>query len=101
VWLADAIERGRAYLDAGASCVFVPGNFGDDVIAELVDGLGRQRVSLIGLAHVPPPDRLEELGVARVSYGPNPQRVTLGVLRDLAEMLYSGGVMPDGIRPLA
>ena len=100
VWLADAVERGRAYLDAGATCVFVPGNFGEDVIAELVDGLGRHRVSVIGLPQVPPPDRLEELGVARVSYGPNTQRVTLGALRDLAEMLYGGGVLPDGIRPL-
>lgn len=101
VWLADAIERGRAYLDAGATCVFVPGNFGEDVIAELIGGLGRHRVSVIGLSQVPPPDRLEELGVARVSYGPNTQRVTLGVLRDLADMLYSGGVLPDGIRPLS
>ncbi|GGI45196.1 2-methylisocitrate lyase-like PEP mutase family enzyme [Agromyces flavus] len=98
--LADAIERGRAYLDAGATCVFVPGNFGDDVIAELVDGIGHRRVSLIGLSDVPPPDRLEELGVARVSYGPNTQRVSLGALQDLAAMLYSGGVLPPGIRPL-
>ena len=49
---------------------------------------------------MPPPDRLEELGVARVSYGPYPQRVTLGVLQDLADMLYSGGVLPSGIRML-
>lgn len=89
VWLADAIERGRAYLDAGATSVFVPGNFGEDVITEL-----------IGMPEVPPPDRLEQLGVARISYGPYPQRVTLGVLQDLADMLYSGGVLPSGIRML-
>jgi 2-methylisocitrate lyase-like PEP mutase family enzyme len=98
--VADAIERGRAYLDAGATCVFVPGDFGEDVIAELVAGIGHRRVSLIGLPEVPPPDRLEELGVARISYGPYPQRITLGVLQDLADMLYSGGVLPDGIRRL-
>lgn len=100
VWLADAIERGRAYLDAGATCVFVPGDFGEDVIAELVDGIGDRRVALIGLPQVPPPDRLQELGVARISYGPYTQRVTLGALQDLAEMLYSGGVLPLGIRTL-
>ena len=66
----------------------------------LVDGIGHRRVSLIGLPDVPPPDRLEELGVARVSYGPATQRVSLGPLQDLAAMLYSGGVLPDGIRPL-
>ena len=33
--MADAIERGRAFLDAGATCVFVPGKFdnADDVAA--------------------------------------------------------------------
>ena len=45
-------------------------------------------------------DRLQELGVARVSYGPAPQRVSLEALQDLAAMLYSGGVLPDGIRRL-
>ncbi|WP_430646963.1 isocitrate lyase/PEP mutase family protein [Agromyces sp. GXS1127] len=97
---ADAIERGRAYLDAGATCVFVPGNFGEEVIAGLVEGIGWRRVSVIGLPDVPPPDRLAELGVARVSYGPITQRVALGALQDLAAMLYSGGVPPRGIRPL-
>ena len=100
VWVADAIERGRAYLDAGATSVFVPGNFGEDVITELVGGIGVRRVALIGLPEVPRPERLEEIGVARVSYGPYPQRVTLAVLQDLADMLYSGGVLPDGIRTL-
>ncbi|MBM7503076.1 isocitrate lyase/phosphoenolpyruvate mutase family protein [Agromyces aurantiacus] len=100
VWVADAIERGRAYLDAGATTVFVPGDFGEEVVAELVDGLGRQRLSLIGLPLVPPPDRLQALGVARLSYGPYPQRVTLEALQDLAGMLYSGGVLPAAIRPL-
>ncbi|WP_438856200.1 isocitrate lyase/PEP mutase family protein [Agromyces sp. M3QZ16-3] len=100
VWIADAIERGRAYLDAGATCVFVPGNFGEEVVAELVDGIGWRWVSLIGLPDVPPPDRLAELGVARISYGPYSQRVALASLQDLAAMLYRGGVLPRGIRPL-
>jgi 2-methylisocitrate lyase-like PEP mutase family enzyme len=98
--VADAIERGRAYLEAGATCVFVPGNFGEDVVVELVAGLGEQRVSLIGLPDVPTPTRLEELGVARLSYGPYSQRVVLAELQDLASYLYDGGVLPSGIRPL-
>lgn len=100
VWMADAIERGRAYLDAGATCVFVPGDFGEDVVAELVDGLGERRLSVIGLPSIPPPARLEELGVARISYGPYPQRLALGSLQDAAAYLYRGGVLPSGIRPL-
>ncbi|HET8778513.1 MAG TPA: isocitrate lyase/phosphoenolpyruvate mutase family protein [Agromyces sp.] len=100
VWVADAIERGRAYLEAGATCVFVPGNLGDDVIAELVDGIGDRRVSLIGAPDVPAPTRLRELDVARLSYGPHTQRVALGALQDLASELYGGGVLPRDIRPL-
>jgi 2-methylisocitrate lyase-like PEP mutase family enzyme len=97
---ADAIERGRAFLDAGATCVFVPGSFGEDVIAELVAGIGVQRVSVIGLPALPAPARLQELGVARVSYGPATQRVALGALQDLASSLYEGGTLPSDIRPL-
>jgi 2-methylisocitrate lyase-like PEP mutase family enzyme len=100
VWVADAIERGRAFLEAGATCVFVPGNFGEDVVAELVAGIGEQRVSLIGAPDVPAPARLEELGVARLSYGPYPQRVVLGALQDLASELYGGGLLPRDIRRL-
>jgi 2-methylisocitrate lyase-like PEP mutase family enzyme len=98
--VADAIERGRAYLDAGATCVFVPGDFGEEVVAELVAGIGERRVSVIGLPALPAPERLEELGVARLSYGPYPQRVALGALQDLAIELYSGGALPDGVRRL-
>ncbi|MBM7832253.1 2-methylisocitrate lyase-like PEP mutase family enzyme [Agromyces cerinus] len=98
--IADAIERGRAYLDAGATSVFVPGDFGDDVVEQLVAGIGHRRVSVIGLPSVPPPARLEELGVARVSYGPYTQRIALGALQDAAVVLYAGGVPPHGIRPL-
>jgi 2-methylisocitrate lyase-like PEP mutase family enzyme len=57
-------------------------------------------VTLIGLPGVPAPARLQELGVARVSYGPTTQRVALGALQDLATNLYDGGVLPEGIRPL-
>ena len=100
VWVADAIERGRAFLEAGATCVFVPGNFGEDMVSELVAGIGEQRLSLIGASDVPVPARLEELGVARLSYGPYTQRVALGALQDLASELYGGGVLPRGLRPL-
>ncbi|BDZ54589.1 isocitrate lyase/PEP mutase family protein [Agromyces marinus] len=96
----EAIERGRAYLDAGATCVFVPGDLGEDDIAELVDGIGWRRVSVIGFPAVPPPDRLVELGIARISYGPAPHRVALEALQDLATMLHRGGVLPPAIRTL-
>lgn len=98
--LADAIERGRAYLDAGATCVFVPGVLDADATRTLVDGIGHGKVSVIGLPGALTSTEYQELGVARISYGPMAQRVTLTRLQDLASDLYSGGVIPEGTRAL-
>ena len=38
--LADAIERGRAYLEAGAPVVFVPGLLDEDEVEALVEAFG-------------------------------------------------------------
>lgn len=98
--LADAIERGRAFLDAGAACVFVPGLLDEQTVRSLVDAFGRQRLSVIGVPGTLPLDRLEGLGVARVSYGPWSQRVALTALGDLTADVLAGGALPEGARPL-
>jgi 2-methylisocitrate lyase-like PEP mutase family enzyme len=92
--IAQAIERGKAYLDEGAALVFVPGAIRREVVEQLVDGLGRGRISLLGLPGALPAAEYEALGVARISYGPLPQRVALRALRDLATDLYADGVIP-------
>ena len=92
--IEDAIARGRAFLDAGAALVFVPGALTREVIEPLVDGLGRGKLSIIGAPGALPAAQLQELGVARVSYGPFTQRVALRALRDLATDLYGAGVIP-------
>ncbi|WP_300011554.1 isocitrate lyase/phosphoenolpyruvate mutase family protein [Pseudonocardia sp.] len=98
--LADAIERGRAFLDEGADCVFVPGRLDEPTVVSLVESFGERRLSVI---HVPgslPQARLAELGVARVSFGPFTQRAALTYLSDLAADLLAGGALPDGVRAL-
>lgn len=92
--LTDALERGRAFLDAGATCVFVPGRLDAAVIGALVDGFGPGRLSVLGMPGVPPPAELEALGVARVSYGPYPHRRLLSGLADLAGDLLHGRPFP-------
>src|SRR5690606_5908241 len=72
--VAGAIERGRAYLDAGADIIFVPGVLDADVTRELVAGIGERKISVIGLPGALTAAQYEALGVARISYGPTTQR---------------------------
>jgi 2-methylisocitrate lyase-like PEP mutase family enzyme len=44
--------------------------------------------------------RLEELGVARVSYGPMPQNVALTAVQELVEEVHRGGGVPSTMRLL-
>jgi 2-methylisocitrate lyase-like PEP mutase family enzyme len=98
--LADAIERGRAYLEAGAPVVFVPGALVEDQLVALVDAFGPQRLSMLPVPGAPSLDRLEELGVARVSFGPFPQRVAMTALQEMVEGVVRGGGIPPGTRTL-
>jgi 2-methylisocitrate lyase-like PEP mutase family enzyme len=98
--LADAIERGRAFLDVGATTVFVPGLLDEPTITTLVEGIGWNKVSVINIPGSLPPAKLQELGVARISYGPWTQRVALTALADTAANLLAGGQLPKDTRLL-
>jgi 2-methylisocitrate lyase-like PEP mutase family enzyme len=98
--LADAVARGRAYLEAGAPVVFVPGPLDEAAISELVTAFGPQRLTTIALPGTPSLSRQRELGVARVSFGPMSQRVALTALATLVESVHQGGGVPDDMRPL-
>ncbi len=98
--IEEAVRRGRAFLDVGATCVFVPGKLDERTVERLVGGLGERRLSVIAVPGSLPPARLQELGVARVSYGPWTQRVALTALRNSALELYAGGALPEGTQPL-
>ena len=96
--LAEAVTRGKAYLDAGAPVVFVPAILNEEAVQTLVDAFGPQRLSVIAIPGNPPLARLEELGVARVSFGPLSQNVALTALQELVEEAHRGGGVPKGTR---
>jgi len=98
--LANAIERGRAYLDAGAPVVFVPALLDEEMILALVDAFGPQRLTTIGIPGSPSRDWQQEHGVARTSYGPLSQNVALTALQELAEEVHRGGGTPPNLRIL-
>jgi 2-methylisocitrate lyase-like PEP mutase family enzyme len=88
--LPTAIERGKAFLAAGADCVFVPGVRDAPTIAALVQGIGGP-VNILAVTGTPPVAELQRLGVARVSLGSGPMRASLAVVRDVARQLKTAG----------
>ena len=99
--LRASLERGRAFLDAGAPVVFVPARLTEEQVVTLVDAFGPQRLTMIAIPGNPPLARLQELGVARVSFGPLSLNVTLTALQELVEGVQRGEGVPDTMRLLA
>jgi 2-methylisocitrate lyase-like PEP mutase family enzyme len=72
--VAEAIRRGRLYLEAGADCVF-PIGVGDEAsISALLSGLSGPINVIAGFRGAPGQARLAELGVRRISYAGRLQR---------------------------
>ncbi len=98
--LTDAIARGKAFLGEGAALVFIPGLIDKDSVERVVAELGRNTISLIGIPGALTAAEYQELGVARISYGPLPQRAALAALQALAVDLYGTGVIPKDLPAL-
>ncbi len=86
----EAIRRGNAYADAGADCIFIfrPGNAA--TIGTLVREI-RAPLSVLANETTPAIPELEQLGVARVSYGSSFGRLAITAVRRLAEVLAARG----------
>jgi 2-methylisocitrate lyase-like PEP mutase family enzyme len=98
----EAVRRLRAFHDAGAGCVFLPGVRDAATIGRLVADLQCPVNILAGPGSLPVSE-LRKLGVARISLGSGPMRATLGLLRRLAEELQTAGTYAamDGAPPHA
>jgi 2-methylisocitrate lyase-like PEP mutase family enzyme len=96
----EAVRRLRAFRDAGADCVFLPGMRDAATIRRLVSDL-QCPVNILAGPGSPSVPELQKLGVARVSLGSGPMRATLGLLRRLAEELRKAGTYSalDGAPP--
>jgi len=94
--LVRAVERGRAYLAAGADCIFVPGVIDPGVITALVQGVDGP-VSILAVPGSPPLTELKALGVARISTGSGPYRAALSLARTMAGEAYGAGTLDSMI----
>jgi 2-methylisocitrate lyase-like PEP mutase family enzyme len=90
----DMVARASAYLTAGADCIFVLGLGTEELVARAVAEIDG-RVSVISGATSVPLQRLAELGVTRVSFGPGMLGLTLSHLRNAVEILTSRGEYPS------
>jgi 2-methylisocitrate lyase-like PEP mutase family enzyme len=91
----DAIARGKAYLDAGADCIFVLGGIGPS-LEEIVAGIPGP-VSVLAGAGAPSIRELAAAGVARVSFGPGPMGVAYAALAQLVADIAAGNPGPDDL----
>lgn len=87
--LDEAVRRARAYLEAGADCVY-PIGLPADHIRAFVDAVGAP-VNHYHAPGTPTPAEAAALGVARVSFGPGMQRLLLARLRELVTDIRAGG----------
>ena len=81
--LDDAIERARAYAEAGADGIFVPGLVATKLISCLAQSSPLPVNIMVGDG-TSPLQELAEHGVARVSYGPSPYLKAMKALEERA-----------------
>jgi 2-methylisocitrate lyase-like PEP mutase family enzyme len=81
--LADVLNRARAYADAGANGLFVPGLTDETLIAQLTAASPLPLNIMVG-GTTPSLSKLAQLGVARVSHGPGPYLAMMKKLEEAA-----------------
>jgi 2-methylisocitrate lyase-like PEP mutase family enzyme len=87
---AETVRRSKAYLAAGADCIFPFGLTDLEAIAGLVKAL-KAPVNIVGRPGMPDVSRLQRLGVARVSTASGPSLAAMSVTRQIAAELRAKG----------
>ena len=107
--LAEAIRRGKAYRDLGADCVYPMGLVDSTSIYKFVGAIGFP-VNVMVRKGLPTVRELENLGVARVSFGPSASYAAMGLLKRASEevlregtfsLLTEGAISFDELNSLA
>ncbi|KAH0432039.1 hypothetical protein CcaCcLH18_06694 [Colletotrichum camelliae] len=94
--LKEAVERGRKYLEAGATTVFYWGGMGRGLRTSKVEVLVRELSGRVAVKLGDQPDSLStdelgKIGVARISVGPSLYLVAMNAMKDTARRILSGG----------
>lgn len=84
-----ALERARAYADAGASGFFVP-LLADLALLERFCAASPLPVNFMAFPGAPGVAEVAATGIARISHGPFPWRIAMAALKEAAEKEYRG-----------
>ena len=87
---AMTIERGHAYLAAGADLIFVPKLIDARIARHLSDAF-EGRLNLMAMPGAPAANVLFNAGVQRVSLGPTAMLASLGTVQNIAQELRQTG----------
>jgi 2-methylisocitrate lyase-like PEP mutase family enzyme len=98
--LDEAIARGNAYAEAGGDCIFYLGLHSAETIGKVAKEV-KAPVSILAGPQSPSVKELQDLGVARVSYGSGFLKAAITGARRLAEEILESGtcsVLKDGMQ---
>jgi 2-methylisocitrate lyase-like PEP mutase family enzyme len=79
--VSAALERARAYVEAGVDCVFPIALWEEDALTSFVSDAGGA-VNILAIPRAPSVAELAEIGVARVSYGRLLHQAAMETFRD-------------------
>ena len=86
----EAIQRGNAYAEAGADCIFYLFLHSADIIGRLAKEV-KAPISILAGPQSPNVQQLQDLGVARVSYGSAFTKAAITATRRLAQEILEKG----------
>jgi 2-methylisocitrate lyase-like PEP mutase family enzyme len=98
--LDEAIQRGNAYAEAGGDCIFYLFLHSADIIGRLAKEV-KAPISILAGPQAPSVRELQDLGVARVSYGSAFLKAAIGATRKLAKEILEKGtieVLKEGMQ---
>jgi 2-methylisocitrate lyase-like PEP mutase family enzyme len=86
----ETITRARRYREAGASSIFVPGAVEEALLARLVRDVVLP-LNVVAWPGLPPADKLQELGVRRLSAGSGIAKVVLNQVYAMTQAFLADG----------
>ena len=86
----ETVKRAKAYVEAGADCIFIPGLIDLEKIKELRKEI-LVPINLLDHPELPSLDELSKIGIERVSCGSGPFRATVTLLKSIGDEILNDG----------